>query len=97
MQTSWPMRSLLDHNAVVALGSDWFVTEPSPIQGIYDAVTRRTRDNRHPNGIVPNEKVSVEEALMGYTMASAYAAFEEHDRGSIEVCKMQVLNLDYLL
>ena len=85
MKTSWPMRSLLDGGAVVALGSDWFVAEPSPLQGIYDAVTRRTTDGVWEKGLVEEEKVTVEEALVGYTSGAAYAAHEEDRRGALGV------------
>ncbi len=93
MRTSWPLRSLLDSGAVLAMGSDWFVTEPSPLQGIYAAVTRRTLDGQHPDGLVPEEKISVEEALIGYTLGPAFAAFEEHERGSLSPGKLADLVL----
>ncbi len=80
------MKSLLKSGAVVALGSDWFVTEPNPFYGIYSAVTRRTIDNANEDGLFPNECVDIHEALRGYTLGPAYAAFEENNTGSIEVC-----------
>ena len=85
MKTSWPMRSLLDGGAVVALGSDWFVAEPSPLQSIYDAVTRRAADGNWQDGLVPEERVTVEEALIGFTCGAAYAAHEEERRGVLGV------------
>ena len=85
METSWPMKSLLRNGAVVALGSDWFVTEPSPIYGIYSAVTRRTIDGHNECGLHVSECVDVHEALRGYTLGPAYAAKEEGELGSIEV------------
>jgi predicted amidohydrolase YtcJ len=93
LATSWPMKSLRDSGARVALGSDWFVTEPSPLQGIYAAVTRRTMDAAHPEGLVPQERVSVEDALRGYTVDAAYAGFEEQRRGTLEVGKLADLVL----
>lgn len=96
MQTSWPMKSLLEGGAVVALGSDWFVTDPSPLEGIYAAVTRQTIDGRHVEGLVPQEKVSVEDALRGYTIGPAYAAFEENIRGSVEVCTEMILFIVFM-
>ena len=83
MKTSWPMKSLLESGAVVVLGSDWFVAEPNPIQGIYDAVTRETYDGSNPSSLVASEKVTVEEALVGYTSAGAFAACEEDMRGCL--------------
>jgi predicted amidohydrolase YtcJ len=87
LRTSWPMRSLLDHGAVLALGSDWFVTPPHPLEGIYAAVTRQTNDGRNPTGLVPEERITVEEALIGYTKGAAWAGFEEKDFGTLEVGK----------
>jgi predicted amidohydrolase YtcJ len=88
MRTSWPMKSLVTTGAVVALGSDWFVTLPSALDGIYAAVTRRTIDGKHPSGLVPDEKVRLEDALHGYTTAAAYSVFEENRRGTLEAGKL---------
>lgn len=83
IQTTYAFRSLLDAMGVVAFGSDWFVAPPTPIEGIYAAVTRRTLDEKNPDGWVPAQKVSVEEALWAYTRAGAYASFEEREKGII--------------
>jgi predicted amidohydrolase YtcJ len=78
---TYAFRSLLDAGATLAFGSDWFVAPPTPLEGIYGAVTRRTLDDAHPGGWVPEQKVSVEDALRAYTRGSAYAAFDEAERG----------------
>lgn len=93
LQTSWPMRSLLASGATVVLGSDWFVTQPDPLAGIYAAVTRRTKDGAHPGGLAPEERVTVTDALRAYTVDAAFAAFEEDRRGTIEVGKLADLVL----
>ncbi len=93
LASSWPMKSLITSGARVALGSDWFVTRPSPLEGIHAAVSRATKDGKHPQGLIPEEKVSVEEALHGYTTGAAYASFAEHRRGSIEAGKLADLVL----
>ena len=49
----------------------------TPLEGIYAAVTRRTLDGAHPGGWVPEQKVTVEEALRAYTVGGAYAGFDE--------------------
>jgi len=85
---SYAFRSLLDAGAVLAFGSDWYVAPMEPLMGIYAAVTRRTLDGQRPGGWVPEEKVSVEEALRAYTYGSAYAAFEERIKGIIEPGKL---------
>ncbi|MCL4849365.1 MAG: amidohydrolase [Acidobacteria bacterium] len=79
--TTYAFRSLLDAGARVAFGSDWFVAPPTPLEGIYAAVTRRTLDDRHPGGWVPEQKITVEEALRAYTADAAYASFDETRKG----------------
>ena len=81
--TTYAFRSLIDSGAHVALGSDWFVAPADPIEGIYAAVTRRTLDGRNPGGWIPEQKISVEQALRGYTYEAAYASFEEDRKGTI--------------
>lgn len=78
---TYAFRSLLDAGATLAFGSDWFVAPPTPLEGIYAAVTRRTLDDRHPDGWVPAQKISVEEALRAYTTAAAFAEFAESEKG----------------
>ena len=84
VKTTYAFRSLLDQGAVLAFGSDWWVAPISPLLGIYAAATRRTLDGKHPDGWVPEQKITVEEALQAYTAGSAYASFEEHLKGSLE-------------
>jgi predicted amidohydrolase YtcJ len=59
-----------------------------PLMGIYAAVTRRTLDGKRPGGWVPEQKITVAEAVRAYTMGSAYASFEEKIKGSIEPGKL---------
>jgi predicted amidohydrolase YtcJ len=82
--TTYAFRSLIDSGARVALGSDWYVAPADPIAGIYAAVTRRTLDGRNPGGWVPGQKITVEQALRGYTYEGAYASFEEDRKGMIK-------------
>ncbi len=83
-RTTYAFRSLIDSGAHVALGSDWYVAPADPIAGIYAAVTRRTLDGRNPDGWVPEQKITVEQALRGYTYEGAYASFEEDRKGVIK-------------
>ena len=85
---SYAFRSLERAGATLAFGSDWFVAPPTPLEGIYAAVTRRTLDDRNPGGWVPEQKVSVEDALRAYTMGGAYASFEEAEKGSLAAGKL---------
>lgn len=82
-KTTYAFRSLRDSGATLAFGSDWFVAPATPLEGIYAAVTRRTLDDRHPNGWVPDQKIGVEDALRAYTTGGAYASFEEHEKGAL--------------
>jgi hypothetical protein len=85
---SYAWRSMLDAGAPLAFGSDWPVAPLSPILGIYAAVTRATLDGKHPYGWIPEQRISVEEALRAYTQGSAYAAFQEKDKGSLAPGKL---------
>ncbi len=67
---------------MLAFGSDWPVAPMSPLIGIYAAVTRRTLDGKHPDGWIPEQKITVAEAVHAYTMGSAYASFDEKIKGS---------------
>ncbi len=87
-ETTYAFRSLLDSGARLAFGSDWFVAPPTPIEGIYAAVTRRTLDDKNPGGWVPRQKINVEEALRAYTIDAAYAGFSEAKLGSLEPGKL---------
>jgi len=85
IQTTYAFQSLLDAGATLAFGSDWTVAPATPVEGIYAAVTRRTLDDANPEGWVPNEKISVEEALVAYTRNGAYASHEEHEKGMLKL------------
>ena len=83
-RTTYPFESLRRAGARLAFGSDWTVAPLSPVLGIYAATTRRTLDGAHPGGWVPEEKVSVEEAVRAYTVNGAWAEFAESFKGTIE-------------
>ena len=82
-KSTYAFRSLLDAGAVLTFGSDWTVAPLSPILGIYAAVTRRTLDGKNPNGWIPEQKITVAEALRCYTANNAWAMFAEHEVGRI--------------
>ncbi len=85
---TYAFRALLDNNARLAFGSDWFVAPPTPLEGIYAAVTRQTLDGAHPGGWVPEQKITVEEALRAYTAGGAFASYEEREKGTLEAGKL---------
>jgi predicted amidohydrolase YtcJ len=88
IKTTYAFKSLFDAGAKVAFGSDWPVAPATPLEGIYAAVTRRTLDDKNPEGWVPEQKITVEQALQGYTVNGAYASFEENIKGTLEPGKL---------
>ncbi len=76
----YPFRSFIDSGLLVCGGSDAPVEQADPLLGIYSAVNRL--------GVAPDEAVSVDEAIRMYTSNAAYAAFEEHLKGTIEPGKL---------
>jgi predicted amidohydrolase YtcJ len=87
-RTTYAFESLRRAGAVLAFGSDWTVAPLSPILGIYAAVTRRTLDGKRPGGWIPEEKVTVEEAVRAYTASGAWVQFAEAAKGTIEAGKL---------
>lgn len=84
IKTTYAFRSLLDSGARLMFGSDWTVAPIDPLLGIYAAATRRTLDHANPNGWVPQEKITVEEALRAYTQTNALGSFMENEVGTLE-------------
>jgi len=85
---SYAWRSFLNHGVTLALGTDWPVAPLKPILGLYAAVTRATLDGKNPDGWIPEEKITLPEAVEAYTMGSAFAEFQEHEKGSITPGKL---------
>jgi len=83
IKTTYAFRTLLDTGAKLGFGSDWTVAPLDPILGVYAAVTRRTLDGKHPSGWVPEQKITVGEALRAYTEGNAYATFNEKKWGTL--------------
>jgi predicted amidohydrolase YtcJ len=94
---AYAWRSILDHGAVLAFGSDSPVESMDPWAGIHAAVTRQRADGTPDGGWFPEERITVEEAVRAYTWGAAYAAGETHLKGSIEegkVADLVVLDRD---
>jgi hypothetical protein len=87
-RTTYAFRSLVKSGVALAFGSDWDVAPLSPLAGIDAAVNRRTLDGRHPGGWIPEQKISVSEALTAYTSTAARAAFEEEEKGTLTADKV---------
>jgi len=80
-------RKLIDSGAVLINGTDAPVEPVNPIASFYSLVTRQTLKGEPEGGFEPDQKLSREEALISYTLAAAYGAFEEDQKGSLEVGK----------
>jgi predicted amidohydrolase YtcJ len=90
---TYAFRTFLDHGVHLAFGTDWDVAPLDPILGLYAAVTRATLDGKNPNGWFPEQKLTVEEAVEAYTMGSAFAEYQEKQKGSITAGKLADLVL----
>ncbi len=87
LATSYAFRTFCDAGVRLCFGSDWTVAPLDVLAGLYAAVTRRTLDGKNPQGWVPEQKLSLDEALRSYTIRNAYAAFEEREKGSVAAGK----------
>ena len=90
---SYAWRSLLNAGAKLALGSDAWVESFDPLKGIHAAVTRQRADGTPEGGWYPDQRLTVDEAIYGYTLGAAYAGYSEHELGSIEVGKLADLTV----
>jgi len=88
IKTTYAFRTLLDNGVTLAFGTDWTVAPLDPLKTLYAAVTRATLDGKNPNGWVPEQKIKLSEAVEAYTMGSAYAEFQEKEKGSITPSKL---------
>ncbi|SRR5579859_464886 len=88
IKSSYAWKSLLDAGATLAFGSDWPVAPLDPVMGIYAAATRRTLDGKTPNGWVPEQKITVVQAVQAYTAGSAFAEHQEAVKGTIAPGKL---------
>jgi predicted amidohydrolase YtcJ len=85
---AYPFRDMLEAGVTLAFGSDCPVADPNPMFGIHAAVTRQRRDGTPPDGWYPRQRLTVAEAVWGYTMGPALAAGREAELGSITPGKM---------
>jgi hypothetical protein len=81
---AYAWRTVLTSGGRLALGSDFPVEAVNPWFGIYAAVTRQDQHGNPPGGWYPEQKLTLAEAIRGFTYDAAYAAFEESSRGTIE-------------
>lgn len=88
LKGTYAFRSLLDTGAVLAFGSDSPVAPLNPMFGLWAAVTRRTADGKNPKGWIPEQKITLDEALRAFTWGSAYAEFQEGVKGTLEIGRL---------
>jgi predicted amidohydrolase YtcJ len=93
LKVAFALRSLLDAHAVVAFGTDWPIVQLNPILGIRNAVLRQSLDGQPAGGYVPQQRISVEEAVRAYTLDAAFASRREREEGSIQPGKLADLVL----
>lgn len=99
---TYAFRTFLEHGVRLALGTDWNVAPLNPMLTLYAATTRATLDGKNPNGWFPEQKLTIKEAIEAYTVGSAYAEFQENEKGSITPGKLadmvllsgDILNID---
>ncbi|HXG80474.1 MAG TPA: amidohydrolase family protein [Sphingomicrobium sp.] len=81
---AYAWQSVLKSGARIAFGSDFPVESPNPFPGLAAAISRQDMNGQPPGGWIPEERVSFEQALAGFTRGAAYAGFAEDKIGSLE-------------
>lgn len=84
----YPIRSVLDAGGTVAFGSDWYVSTADPLPQIETAVTREDASGELPGVLVPEERISLHDAIAAFTITAAYVNFQEDTTGSVEAGKL---------
>ena len=87
-QRAWAWQSIQRGGGILAFGSDWPIVTLSPWPGIQNAVTRQTSEGKPAGGWIPSERISLADAIRGYTLNAAYSAHMERDEGSLEAGKL---------
>jgi hypothetical protein len=90
---AYAWRTVLNSGARIALGSDFPVEDVNPFFGLYSAVTRQDQKGNPSGGWYPDQKLTLPEAIRGFTSDAAYAAFEESSRGTIEPGRLADLTI----
>lgn len=85
---AWVWRSIQEKGGALAFGSDWPVVTLNPWPGVQTALTRQTSDGNPPGGFIPQQRLSVEDTIRGYTLGAAFAGRRERTEGSLEPGKL---------
>ena len=80
---AWVWKSIIDAGGRYAFGSDWAVVTLNPWEGIQTAVTRQTAEGTPKEGFVPSQRLTVAQAVEGYTLDAAFAGHREKTEGSL--------------
>ena len=94
---TYQWKTFMEENIPIAASSDAPVESFNPLKGIYAFVTRKTLEGTPDAGWMPEQKLTVDEAVYAYTMGSAYCTFEEDIKGSVtpgKVADLVVLSED---
>src|SRR4030095_13239077 len=83
IQGAYAWRTVIDKGIPLASGSDFPVEEVAPLLGIYASVTRQDAQGNPPGGWYPQQRMTLDEAIAGFTRGAAYAEFAEPTRGII--------------
>jgi predicted amidohydrolase YtcJ len=92
-QRAWAWHSIESAGGVLAFGSDWPVVTLNPWRGVQNALTRQTEEGNPPEGFVPKERISLEDAIRAYSLGAAIAGRREKTEGSLEPGKVADLIL----
>jgi len=87
-QRGWAWRSIEKTGGLLAFGSDWPIVTMNPWLGVQNAVTRQTTEGEPTGGWLPQERISLEDAIRGYTLGAAFAARREKTTGTLEPGKL---------
>jgi predicted amidohydrolase YtcJ len=96
---AYAWRFLAPKPAVLALGSDFPVERPDPLEGLYAALTRQDGGGSPPGGFFPDQRLDAKEALTGFTWGAARACGQEERRGRLQpgcAADLTVLSVDPL-
>jgi predicted amidohydrolase YtcJ len=87
LKGAYAWRSFIDQGSRLASGSDFPIELPNPFYGIHAAVTRQNRLNIPPQGWIPEQSISINEAVISFTIDAAWAAHQETTLGGLDIGK----------
>ncbi len=83
LRGAYAWRSFIDQGSIIVGGSDFPVELANAFHGIHASVTRQSQDNQPEGGWLPEQKLSLTEALRSFTVDAAYGAFQENSMGTL--------------